>query len=45
VPAEAHKSFPGMPAFSEVPIGWAVGFLKFLRDQSVAVDGIGATAA
>jgi hypothetical protein len=45
VPAEAQKSFTGMPAFEDVPIGWTVGFLKFLRDQSVAVDGIGATAA
>lgn len=43
VSAEAPKSFPGMPAFTEVPIGWTVGFLKYLRDQSVAVDGIGAT--
>lgn len=43
VPADPPKVFPGMPAFAEVPIGWVVGFLKFLRDQSVAVDGIGAT--
>jgi hypothetical protein len=45
VPAEAQKTFTGMPDYADVPIGWTVGFLKFLREQSVAVDGIGATAA
>jgi hypothetical protein len=34
------EKFPGMPAYPDVPIGWTVGFLKFLRDAKVDVDGI-----
>jgi hypothetical protein len=37
-PRETH--FPGMPAFDQVPLGWTVGFLKYLRESSIAVEDV-----